>query len=127
MPKQLYFWIAVFWTIIVSYLCLTSSNNIPQVSILYVDKLVHVFFHFVFTSLWILFFKTKIINSKKFSPFLTSFSLSVFFGITIEILQGFFTTTRSADIFDVFANITGASLAVLILFLYYKIKDSKNI
>lgn len=127
MPKPFYFWIAIFWTIIVSYLCLTSSNNIPQISIVYLDKLIHIFFHLVFTSLWILFFKAKMQNSKKFSPFLTSFSLSVFFGITIEILQGLFTTTRSADIFDVFANIIGASLAVLILFLYFKIKKSHTI
>lgn len=63
-------------------------------------------------------------NAKDFSPYLTSFSLSVFFGITIEIVQGLFTTTRSADVFDVFANIFGATIGVLAMALFYKIKKT---
>ncbi|MBC5837134.1 VanZ family protein [Flavobacterium muglaense] len=124
MRKLLFFWIAVFWTLVVAYLCLTPSTNIPKFTFLYLDKLVHFFFHFVFTALWILFFKIKMQNAKDFSPYLTSFSLSVFFGITIEIVQGLFTTTRSADVFDVFANIFGATIGVLAMALFYKIKKT---
>jgi VanZ family protein len=120
--KQLYFWIAVFWTIIVTFLCLTPSSNIPEVSILYLDKLIHIFFHFVFTTLWVLFFKVKMQSPNNYKPFFYSFVLSVFFGITIEILQEVLTTTRTADVFDVLANITGASLAIVVMILYFKNK-----
>ena len=61
-------------------------------------------------------------NPSKYKPFFTSFILSVIFGITIEILQEFLTNTRTADVFDVLANITGACLAVFIVLQYDKIK-----
>jgi VanZ family protein len=44
---------------------------------------------------------------------LISLILSVFFGIAIELMQEFFTVSRSADVFDVIANLFGASLAVV--------------
>lgn len=125
MHKKIYFWIALFWTLVVSFLCLISSGNIPKISILYLDKLIHVFFHFIFTVLWILFFKVQIERSNKWKPFLISFVLSFIFGITIEVCQELFTTTRSADVFDVLANVTGASLATVVMVFYYK-KIKKN-
>ena len=125
MHKKIYFWIALFWTLVVSFLCLTSSGNIPKIGILYLDKLIHVFFHFIFTVLWILFFKVQIERSNKWKPFLISFVLSFIFGITIEVCQELFTTTRSADVFDVLANVTGAILATVVMIFYYK-KIKKN-
>lgn len=123
MHKKIYFWIALLWTLVVLFLCLTSSGNIPKISVLYIDKLIHIFFHFVFTVLWVLFFKVQIESSKKWKSLFISFMLSFFFGITIELFQELFTTTRSADVFDVFANVTGSSLATIVMFLYYKIKE----
>jgi hypothetical protein len=43
---------------VVLYLCLVQSDK-PVVTIENLDKVVHAFFHFVFTSLWILFLKHK--------------------------------------------------------------------
>jgi hypothetical protein len=40
---------------VVLYLCLVQSDKLPVVTIENLDKVVHAFFHFVFTSLWILF------------------------------------------------------------------------
>lgn len=53
-------------------------------------------------------------------PLAISFVFSVLFGIGIELLQAFLTTTRKADIFDVFANVTGATLAVIVIILVNK-------
>lgn len=39
--------------------------------------------------------------------------LSIFFGIAIELMQKFFTVTRSADVLDIIANLFGASIAVV--------------
>jgi hypothetical protein len=44
---------------VVLYLCLVQSDKLPVVTIENLDKVVHAFFHFVFTSLWILFLKHK--------------------------------------------------------------------
>ena len=82
------------------------------------DKLGHMFFHFGITTLWYLYFKHKIINTKKAA--LQAFLFSFVYGILIEIAQGLFTTTRSADILDVAANATGALLVVGIVMFYQK-------
>lgn len=55
-------------------------------------------------------------------PLMIAFMLSVFFGIAIEVLQGLYTTTRKEDALDVAANISGATLAVLSIVMYYKIR-----
>ncbi len=57
-------------------------------------------------------------NSTYFRLLGIAFISSFLFGASIELMQKYFTTTRSADVFDVLANLAGASLAVFtILFL----------
>lgn len=51
-------------------------------------------------------------------PLIASFLFSVFFGIGIEIAQELFTTTRHAEVFDVLANLSGATLAVAMVLLF---------
>jgi VanZ family protein len=118
--KQLIFLAALLWTGIVLTLCLVQSNSLPVVKIVNLDKYVHAFFHFVFTSLWFLFFIGSTQNKNIFRPLLIAFMLSVFFGIIIEILQGLYTTTRREDILDVAANVFGATLAVFTIVIYYR-------
>lgn len=115
MPKQVYFFAALFWTGIILFFCLIRASQLPVIKIPNLDKCVHALLHFVFTTLWFLFFKKQLykINFKK--TLLISFLLSVLFGIVVEIAQEFFTTTRRADVFDVLSNVTGATLAVLLI------------
>ena len=117
MPKQIYFWLALSWSGLILVACLLPSNDIPQVNIPYLDKVIHSVFYFVFSSLWFLFFKKKLNSSNNLKPLAVSFVFSVFFGIGIELIQKFFTVTRSADVFDVIANLFGASLAVILILL----------
>ena len=44
-----------------------------------------------------------------------------YLGIAIELMQQYFTTTRSADVFDVLANTTGALLAIISILILNKI------
>lgn len=117
MRKQVLLCAALFWTGMILYFCLENAKNIPQINVLYIDKLIHVVFHFVFTALWFLYLKKKLVGSNYFQ--LLSFSLigSFVFGIAIELMQQYFTTTRSADIFDILANLFGAFLAVITILL----------
>lgn len=122
MLKQLFFLAAVIWTGIVFTLCLVQSESLPIVNIENLDKFVHAFFHFVFTSLWFLFLISHTTDKKIFMPLMIAFMLSVFFGVAIEVLQGLYTTTRKEDALDVAANISGATLAVFSIVMYYKIR-----
>lgn len=126
MLKQIYFWSALFWSGLIIFVCLIKSSDIPQIAIPYLDKVMHAGLHFVFTLLWFFYFKNKISNLKNGKLLLISLVLSFFFGIAIELMQKFFTVTRNADLFDVIANLFGASMAVvLIIFLnnYKRIID----
>lgn len=120
MLKQIVFWIALFWTAIVLFLSLVQSDKIPVVNIENLDKVVHAFFHFVFTSLWILFFKTQIKDPDSYKPYVLSFLFSVLFGVVVEMLQGHYTTTRKEDALDVVANIVGATIGLFTVILYFR-------
>ncbi|AOW09168.1 VanZ family protein [Flavobacterium gilvum] len=112
MPKYFLLSIALLWTGIVSYLCLVNSNEIPVITIPNLDKCIHTFFHLVFTFVWFLFFCKHLRYDSIAKPLIFSAGLSFAFGITIEILQSLLTTTRSADVLDVVANLIGTTLAV---------------
>ncbi|WP_282714969.1 VanZ family protein [Flavobacterium algoritolerans] len=118
MPKQIYFLAALLWAGVIAFFCLIQLNNVPLGEVSNLDKLVHVFFHFVLMILCFLFVQkyTNAINSLK--PILISLLFSVFFGIGIEIAQELFTTTRHADVFDVLANLSGAILGVAVIILF---------
>lgn len=117
-PKQIYFLAALLWAGVIAFFCLIQLNNVPLGEVSNLDKLVHVFFHFVLTILCFLFVQkyTNAVNSLK--PILISLLFSVFFGIGIEIAQELFTTTRHADVFDVLANLSGAILGVAVIILF---------
>jgi VanZ family protein len=119
-PKQIYFCAALFWSGIILVSCLIKSNEIPQIEIPYIDKVIHSFFYFVFTLLWFLYFKKIFNNSNSSKPLVVSFVFSLFFGIGIELLQQFVTDTRKADVIDVLANMTGATLTVVVIVLINK-------
>ncbi|WP_427872179.1 VanZ family protein [Flavobacterium sp. MMS24-S5] len=114
MPKQLLLIWAIICSGIITYFCLTDSSNIPAVSFPSIDKIVHFCFHFGFTISWILFFKKELKgkDADAYKAYLISFIFSVFFGITIEILQSALTVTRASDVTDVLANALGAVVAV---------------
>lgn len=122
MRKQVSLLLAFAWTLLILFLCLIKAKSIPVVPIENLDKVVHAFLHFVFTMLWFFFFKKQFAATSFHKILLFSFGLSIVFGITIELLQEFCTTTRSADVFDVLANTTGATLAVIVFFTWNKSK-----
>ena len=111
--------LTIFWTGLVTYLCLATPESLPSVTVFKFDKLGHLTFHFGITLLWFLFWKTTFKNENKYA-LLKAFLFSFFFGIIIEIFQGTLTISRSADFEDVIANTTGALIAVVFIFSYTK-------
>jgi VanZ family protein len=115
--KRIFLAAALFWTGVILFFCLENAQNIPQINILYIDKVIHAVFHFVFTTLWFLYLKKKLNSSNSFKPLTLAFVFSFFLGIAIELIQQYFTKTRTADVLDVLANVTGATLAVIAIVL----------
>jgi len=72
-----------------------------------------------------LFFKKELKgqHANDYKAYLISFIFSVFFGITIEILQGVLTTTRTPDVTDVLANTIGATAGVFSAIGFRKLID----
>lgn len=121
MLKKLYLWTAILWSALIAFLCLVQLQNAPFKSVSNLDKLVHIFFHFVFTALWFLYFNLHFQKFKYSKSLLISVLLSFLFGIAIEILQEFCTVSRHADFYDVFANLCGALLAYVLFFCWNSI------
>lgn len=122
--KLLLFW-AIFWTLLILFLCLDTSTDIPTIPVRNIDKLAHFCFHFGFTSLWFFYF-TGNNTIKKNKKAAIIFFVSVIYGICIEIAQQEFTTTRNADFFDVLANATGAVFGILFSNYIQKELKKKN-
>lgn len=128
MAKKLILGIAIFWTLLIAFLCLVQLNdlpNFPRLRVSEADKYVHCTFHFGFTLLWSCYFwrmQKGIVIKTVFKVFL----FSVAYGILMELLQGAFTATRKADFMDVLANTTGATIAVIALLCYRHFNKNKN-
>ena len=103
-----------------------KSSDVPVVQIANLDKIVHAFFHFVFTLLWFLYFKNHFSRMSTFKKAIIPFLLSVFFGLLIELFQNVFTATRMAELYDVLVNILGAIVAVIYILLYEKMSQSNE-
>jgi VanZ family protein len=114
--KKTFFVLAIGWTLLIALLCLITFSKLPSFGVSGVDKYVHITLHFVFTFFWGCYFSTKK-NEIKISQIVRIVMVSIVYGIIIEILQETITTTRHADIKDVFANITGALIAFAFFYL----------
>jgi VanZ family protein len=111
--KKIALFAAIVWTAVIFFLCIIKSSELPSITVANLDKVAHAFFHLLFVILWFLYFKEQIISRYHTKAYVYSFSLSVFFGIAIEMMQQFFTTTRSADILDVVSNVAGAIVGII--------------
>ena len=117
--------LAIGWTVLIAVLCLVKFTDLPSLGVSGGDKYVHFTLHFVFTLLWGLYAWNKQ-NEMGLNKIAIIIVISICYGILIEILQETFTTTRHADIFDVLANGTGATMALVVFVLIKKRKTANN-
>ena len=121
--KKTTFSLAICWTVLIAVLCLVKFGSLPSISLSGADKYVHITFHFGFVMLWGFYFRQKQ-NEIILPKIIRLVVISIFYGILIEFLQETCTTTRHADIFDVLANLTGATIALLVFVFIKKSKSS---
>lgn len=119
--NKLWLFLAIVWTLIVYYSCLTPSSGLPRFP-KYFDKVAHFSFHFGITLSWFLYFNSLKSSVSLKKALQKAFLLSLSIGVFIEFLQESLTKTRHADVFDVLANTTGA-LAVYAIVSLIKNKN----
>jgi VanZ family protein len=108
LPKKYWTTAHILWAVVVFGLHAMSSKSFPKITFweyLGPDKLVHAFMFFVATALALLSGWSKI----------KAAALWTVVGILLEYYQFFFTTDRSFDWFDVFADISGVLLSIYAL------------
>ncbi len=113
--------LAVFYTCAITLLFFIPGSDLPNINFSAADKIVHCLLYFILINLWLIYFYTKMdfqLDAKWIQVLLLTILL---YGIIIEILQGQFTASRSADIFDVCANLIGSLLGI---FFFKRIKNS---
>ncbi len=109
------FWKTSIWLLIICYLTLTPSQNLPKMPHLFeYDKIGHIMLFLIFTLLLIKSISlstTELTLQKiKFIVFISS----TFISGLIEILQANFIQNRSGDVRDLIADIFGTLIGLLI-------------
>lgn len=114
MLKRQVFLITIFYSLALALVCLLPFKKLPDVGVSFGDKIFHSLTYVVLTFLWFstFFFQFK---TSKINAIIYSSVISIVFGIIIEVLQGVFTTTRQADVFDVLANSIGVLFAAVLI------------
>jgi len=120
--RNYFFYVSVFITTAITVGSLIPLKNGLGIGVQVSDKILHASGYFLLTISWLLTLRPKTYLWKS----IILVTLTVFiYGIIIEILQGVFTYNRQADIYDVFANLSGITIAMLFFAFVLKKNDMK--
>lgn len=113
------FWLAIFYNIVITTLFFIPTSGLPSVGGAGMDKVAHVLFFFFLTMLWQLVIFKRRGDKLTIRSSILLLGLILIYGTLIEILQGQLTASRTADFFDVVADLVGAGIGVLV---FHKVK-----
>lgn len=114
MLKKLILIAAIVYTMVLTFLCLIKSENIPDLGVSFADKIYHFLAYSMLTFLWFLVFFFNF-NFKINKAIICSVVTSILYGIIIEVLQETITDSRILDINDIFANTCGVIATALVI------------
>jgi VanZ family protein len=95
-------WLAIAWTVIMFIGCLTPHDNVPDELLTWNDKFLHVAIFAGFAGLW------SLSGLRPISILIGG----LIAGALIEILQYLLPINRSADWFDLVADIVGTGIGI---------------
>ena len=116
--------IGITYTLFITFLLLFPTTNILKIEVPAIDKLGHVTLFAILVVIWLLFILSKTEDAKITSIWVVL--LAFFYGIIIEVLQGLFFVSRTADGWDIIANSAGILLGWLIFQKIRKLFVLKN-
>jgi VanZ family protein len=121
--KIRYFLPPFIWGVIIIFLSLTPSNEMPEMNIwafLSFDKVAHLFFYALLALQLIIAFKKQNSNyTLKYRAVLCAFIISLICGFSTEIMQYYMFAGRSADYLDMIANFIGVSMGCVSFYFIY--------
>src|SRR5690554_468098 len=107
-------WLAVLYSIAIIVLFLMPTSQLPSVGVSGIDKIVHIVIFFFLAIMWqLVVFKKRGDRLNVKMSFLLLGAMFIF-GILIEVLQGEVTVSRTANFYDVLADLLGAGIGVLV-------------
>lgn len=106
--------IAIGLIVVIMYISLLPSIELPKAPVMQADK----FIHFSIYSLLTFVLHKAFFIRKSWWSIGFACVLSFFYGLIVEYSQYYFTSTRMFDVFDIFANGTGAMFAYVIVNKY---------
>lgn len=124
------YWKSIVWAAVIFIVCTMPSNGVPRFKLFQIehfDKFVHFSLYLVLGVL--LFFESRNQEENenlKLKTIIAVGTISVGYGILIEITQLFFTTTRSAELLDVLANSLGVFISVIVYIHINSLLHLKN-
>lgn len=105
---------AILYSIAITILFLMPTSGMPAIGWSGIDKVVHVLIFFFLLMLWQLVLYKRSGNELKMRASVLLLGLALVFGILIEVLQGEVTISRTANFYDVVADLFGAGIGVLV-------------
>ena len=113
--KILKFWKPLILALIIFYGSVTSGSNLNKVTFFQInniDKFIHLTLYFLLS----ISFQSSLlrITLNKKQQILITLILVISYGLIMEVFQFYFTSDRSAEIFDALANTLGCILGILI-------------
>lgn len=128
--KFLYFVPAAFWFVVTIVLLTLPQNDLPHSSVFYIpyfDKLVHLAMFFLLTTLLCFpFVKISTKRSIITAVFLKIALYVILYGVIMEFVQKFFTSTRSFDVADILFDSIGSLSGLLVIRQYTSKKIGPN-
>ena len=116
---------AIIWGIFIFIMSSFPGDDIPKsfiINIPFADKIIHFILYFLLVILILLGYFRKSKTDLTIRKFLFAFSISILYGILLEVLQDFVFIMRSADLMDIAANGAGSFIGLL---TFYYIKERK--
>jgi len=113
--KLLGFIPGIVWFLVVFILLIMPGSDIPSndfFDLIYFDKWVHIGLFGFLTFFWQ--YPFSIANRKSIKMMLIIAILVLAYGVAMEFVQKYFTTTRTFDVTDIMADATGVIIAILI-------------
>ena len=114
--KILKFWKPLLLALIIFYGSLTSGSNLNKINIFQInniDKLIHLSFYFLLSISFQSSLLRNTLFNKKQQILITSI-LIISYGLMMEVFQFYFTSDRSAELYDALANTFGCILGIFI-------------
>ncbi len=118
MAKRKFTILFIGWMVLITSLSLFSFSSEEEDRIWFpnLDKVVHFTFHFVILVLGVLFLNETTSQGWDWKKKIRAlFIFSITYGLLIEVLQWLMPFDRSAEVWDVLANLGGATMGGLLI------------